>query len=1021
MATVTQSEQTQRILPSVKVVDVTREGIEKGFRPRVIRGTGGTRSGGRGGSFTPTPTPTFQSDLLKQSFASQSALRGAETAFRLQEAKVSSIEKLKQTIASARPTSIQEQLATRKSFERHVSSIRAAKTIVALPNEITMPTRGQKIRGYIKQKTGISLPSGGQLGGALLKSRAGPVEALEIDPRKLSDAIVAFSETAPESLGGAAGFGAEKIGVKDFDVDVGTTPIAKKETIVFIPPKIGEVGLGTATNIYSEPQIVTMGAKDIGKTVETGARFGQFAIPYYGTALAVAYGYEGVKHATVKVPTVEQVIIDQTKELSVSERIEYLKTEEGKEYKKGVDEYVKSLESQRRMGFVQAGLAFGGLGLAGGLRGARYLRKPVVKQIIKPRQVVLEGRAVGFKIGDKVTGVKVGGVKTTEEVITLQPKWRELIGQKPKYYGIQPAKLDVTVQKFLIEGDKAISVGFEKTAGSGKTLKKQFQTEEIAVPIKVPKQPGKINRVLDISKLPKNVAYVARQMPTTAGRKIETFVGAGREYKGVGPTTQPIVIKSKPYWMHKKPKLIDKVKKLLVKEEPLGPGFAVPKKVKASRKLMQDTVILLPKRTIRTSKYQEQQFIPTRKPTLKEAPVSIPVTIVEPIGKFGPVRTYVTDSAVKIVKSAKPRAAGKVFQERTKVMIIEIPKKDVGKFSLKKGDREVFLAKKKQTQKQILLQQQKQELLVARIESVTKTPRPKPLVSQTTKSRKEIATAYAPGGAVVVPKLARGGAYYGKGTYERTDSVTAPNFLKADVKPSLTTEFTPLTQTDIMTPLVYTGTDVKDRIDFIQPGRVDEKVKTLELEVEREVEREVVVGRQGPSSKLDQPVRVKEGLREAIIPKLSPALKTKPKPRFVSPPRPKKPPFRPRPRIPIKPFIPIIPTDKPPKKKLKKKKLLDELVTPFVKRRGKFFAIGKPTTKAKAIKKGVAKLRGTLAASLQLRKKGGEAVLFAKESKGFRIGKAGAKTLVQRQRARLGRMGEIREIIASRKAGVKFI
>lgn len=111
------------------------------------------------------------------------------------------------------------------------------------------------------------------------------------------------------------------------------------------------------------------------------------------------------------------------------------------------------------------------------------------------------------------------------------------------------------------------------------------------------------------------------------------------------------------------------------------------------------------------------------------------------------------------------------------------------------------------------------------------------------------------------------------------------------------------------------------------------------------------------------------------------------------------------------------------KKKISKKSRKKDLLIPFIRRRGKFVAVGPALERERAIKKGVTKLRRTLAASLQLRRPSGEVVPFAKESREFRLGKGnGVKVLVQRAPQRLGRAGEIAEIIASRTAGrVKFI
>ena len=96
---------------------------------------------------------------------------------------------------------------------------------------------------------------------------------------------------------------------------------------------------------------------------------------------------------------------------------------------------------------------------------------------------------------------------------------------------------------------------------------------------------------------------------------------------------------------------------------------------------------------------------------------------------------------------------------------------------------------------------------------------------------------------------------------------------------------------------------------------------------------------------------------------------------------------------------------------------------PFVKRYGEYQPFGKPTTFKKAKTKGIKILKRTLGASLQIRTTKGKAIKIAKETRKFRLGKAGRDpfTLVQKARFRLGSRGEVIEITKARKKGVKFI
>ena len=97
--------------------------------------------------------------------------------------------------------------------------------------------------------------------------------------------------------------------------------------------------------------------------------------------------------------------------------------------------------------------------------------------------------------------------------------------------------------------------------------------------------------------------------------------------------------------------------------------------------------------------------------------------------------------------------------------------------------------------------------------------------------------------------------------------------------------------------------------------------------------------------------------------------------------------------------------------------------TPYVKRYGKWKPVSKPKKKKKeAIKIGVRTLRGTLAASLQIRGPKGKPIPFARPTKKeFRLGKGSALTLVEKAPRRLKARTEVREIIRTRRMkNVKF-
>ena len=164
------------------------------------------------------------------------------------------------------------------------------------------------------------------------------------------------------------------------------------------------------------------------------------------------------------------------------------------------------------------------------------------------------------------------------------------------------------------------------------------------------------------------------------------------------------------------------------------------------------------------------------------------------------------------------------------------------------------------------------------------------------------------------------------------------------------------------------------------------------------------------------------GIVQIQIPQVIPQIIPKITPAVLVPTITQKPPRVPR--VPSK-FIIKVPEPEPitPIKPRKVRLPKRELFIPFIRRRGKFRPVAKPSPKEVALRIGIRKIRRTLGASLQIRKTTGEAVPFPKTTKMFRFGKReGALTLVQRRGFRLGTRGEVSEIIRSRKAGrIKFI
>ena len=400
----------------------------------------------------------------------------------------------------------------------------------------------------------------------------------------------------------------------------------------------------------------------------------------------------------------------------------------------------------------------------------------------------------------------------------------------------------------------------------------------------------------------------------------------------------------------------------------------------------------------RASATQRQLRLLTRPPTPKEAPFGLSFTRIKPVKMVTPkdVSVYVSETGTKLTKSFKPRAAGKVETGQAAIYIKEYPRPSKITYIKGAGKRPKLLTK-----------QELQKFAVRAVQVTAKLPKPKPVV----KGLIPTVAATRPEQFIFAPRavggLGRGvSMYYGRGSYELTE--VTPTRLVSSIGA-------------VETPFPVGGLDIgvreRDRVDFLQAGAERGKSDTFEIEVTKERDRTIVGPVYVQPPRLKQPQVVIPGERFKFKLPTATAQVQKPVVRIPTPsPRP-----RPRPKpTPTKiPVIIVPPTEEPKVKKFKKKKGTGELLTPFVRRFGKFRPISKPLTRAKAIKKGVARVRGTLAASLQLRKPTGEVVRFAKPTKEFRVGKG--LTLVQRAPKRLGRREEIREILASRRAGVKFI
>lgn len=95
---------------------------------------------------------------------------------------------------------------------------------------------------------------------------------------------------------------------------------------------------------------------------------------------------------------------------------------------------------------------------------------------------------------------------------------------------------------------------------------------------------------------------------------------------------------------------------------------------------------------------------------------------------------------------------------------------------------------------------------------------------------------------------------------------------------------------------------------------------------------------------------------------------------------------------------------------------LSDMFIGQIRRRGKWFDIGKPTTFERALKSGLGKVQTTLGASLRIKRTTGEIVSLKPPSAFFRPSKKEKGVIIQKRRFRLSAIGEVKEIIKAKKS-----
>ena len=194
-----------------------------------------------------------------------------------------------------------------------------------------------------------------------------------------------------------------------------------------------------------------------------------------------------------------------------------------------------------------------------------------------------------------------------------------------------------------------------------------------------------------------------------------------------------------------------------------------------------------------------------------------------------------------------------------------------------------------------------------------------------------------------------------------------------------------------------------------QPTKQISKQKIKQVQKQREKQAITFIQPSAQAQKFRQRVRQRLGQRAdtALTPKFAQASELGMPERFKQPTK-------------LKGGLPfILPKKKKPKKLKKKKGIPFGLITPFVKRYQQWIPVGDPTTAKKAFEVGIARVKGRLAASLQLRRPSGEVIPIPVPSDVFRRAKRDPFTIVQKRGERLAARGEVQEIIRTRR-GVNF-
>jgi hypothetical protein len=773
---------------------------------------------------------------------------------------------------------------------------------------------------------------------------------------------------------------------------------------------------------YTRREVVISPEK-IGGIAAVGAEVVPYLNPVTAGVAIAGETIESVKIAKEDIPTLKSQISELTPGFTEQERIDFLGTVEGKEFKAEVSEYIKSLERRKRLATIGAGLGIGLLAVPGVVRGGRAafrtsvtpLRPRPITEMFKTRVVgpkpVVEKQILDSALNKKQKDILLEAIKPKGKGSKL---WELDLQKIPKTY----VRMDKPIFKFLrkVKADKALVMDGKPVFNIQPKLQQVsptiYMADTLASPIYKVKggilSRGQLTRSRIIPKTTKFDVrgYTGRPLgssdifvpkgsikigPIDIGYTTSTLYNVpGRRVRGL---TESLTSPSG--------RLTTRIKRVSAEDVRKGIGIEKTATIKTVPKYLEEVATrrvpilrkgkIIPFEVASTGKdlYIGKQFLQVPRKTTKFVGTDKASGTLMGIKPKPSAR-----SSVSITATDEPMDLIKVFRpvKQTEGAGVKVMRASGGK----------------KTPWSVTFQEQVEQ--VARIPKV-KTPKPRPIVvkPQTPSAESYLSyPTYVGGGGKGVSE------YYGKGLEVDVQttgplSLTMPiQQVRADPKFDTKVDFVPLADGKAK---------VKGEIIGKQLGRL--KIQQRKKAVFEEIGAEKIdfLERQKRGTRIVEREKVQQ--RERLAQQMRQLQRQRTVQRIRPISRPQKP-KQPRPRVP-KPKTygyDLDPTDYIPGKKRTKKEIEDELLIPFVRRRGKFVRVGEATKKEKALRVGLAKLRGTLAASLQLRTKKGEAVEFAKETREFRLGKqAGKRTLVQRAPRRLGRRAEVQEIISSRKAG----